>query len=71
VSSQQLPAVTVPAWCVLSEAPAARQHALLCVTAWPALLCALQEPKVLAKRDGVWASDLEFGRQVLAGMNPW
>jgi hypothetical protein len=30
-----------------------------------------QEPKVLAGRDGMWATDKEFGRQVLAGMNPW
>ncbi|KAF6251343.1 lipoxygenase [Scenedesmus sp. NREL 46B-D3] len=33
-------------------------------------LLAYPEPKVLAGREGVWATDLEFGRQVLAGMNP-
>ena len=33
-------------------------------------LLLLQLPKIEANRPGMWATDLEFGRQVLAGMNP-
>jgi len=33
-------------------------------------LLAYRLPKIEAGRPGMWATDLEFGRQVLAGMNP-